>query len=114
MRKITYQEFDPLTRTFLATFVRRVFAELNPGTPYLDNFHIHVIIEALEDIRFGRTRRLAVAMPPRSLKSILISVALVAWLLGHVPSLKIICVSYSQELSDKMASDCRGVIQADW
>ncbi|MCB2047668.1 MAG: phage terminase large subunit [Novosphingobium sp.] len=113
-KKVTYREFDALTRLHFAVFVQRVFAELNPGVSYLDNFHIHVINEALEDLRRGDERRLAVAMPPRSLKSIIISVAWVAWLLGHDPGQKIICVSYSQELADKLASDCRQVMQSDW
>ncbi len=94
IRAGTYTEFDPLTRLQFAIFVQRVFAELNPGVEYLDNFHIHVIIEALEEMRFGRNQRLAVAMPPRSLKSIISSVAWVAWLLGHELGLRIISFSY--------------------
>ena len=114
MKPATYEQFDAITRINLAVFLRRVFAELNPGAEYLDNFHIHVLIDALEDLRFGRRRRLAIAMPPRSLKSQLISVAYVAWLLGHEPSLKIICVSYGQELADKLASDCRTIMLSAW
>lgn len=113
-QRVTYREFDAMTRLYMAIFIRRVFAELNPGADYLDNFHIHVIIEAIEELRHGRNRRLAVTLPPRSLKSVIISVALVAWLLGHDPTLKIICVSYNQELSQKLASDCRQVIQSAW
>lgn len=114
MKSITYATFDPITRTFLAVFLRRVFAELHPGAAFHDNFHIHVIMEELEALRHGRNRKLAVAMPPRSLKSIIISVAFVAWLLGHDPKLKIICVSYGQELADKLASDCRQIMQTGW
>ena len=114
MKPATYEQFDAITRFHLAVFLRRVFAELNPGAEYLDNFHIHVLIDELEALRFGRQRRLAIAMPPRSLKSQLISVAYVAWLLGHDPSLKIICVSYGQELADKLASDCRTIMLAGW
>lgn len=114
MKTAAYESFDAITRIHLAIFLQRVFAELNPGTEYLDNFHIHVLIDELEDLRFGRQRRLAVAMPPRSLKSLLISVAYVSWLLGHDPALRIICASYGQELADKLASDCRQVMQSDW
>ena len=114
MRTATYEQFDAITRIHLSMFLRRVFAELEPGTDYLDNFHIHVLIDQLEDLRFGRQRRLAVAMPPRSLKSLLISVAFVAWLLGHDPTLRIICASYGQDLADKLASDCRKILQTDW
>jgi hypothetical protein len=110
----TYKEFDAATRRHLYVFLQRTFAELNPGVAYLDNWHIHMIIEALEELRVGDERRLAVAMPPRSLKSIIISVAYVAWLLGHNPATKIICVSYAQELAEKMAHDCRQVMSSDW
>lgn len=114
MMPANYQQFDAITRLYLATFLRRAFAELNPGEDYLDNFHIHVLIDALEELRFGKERRLAVAMPPRSLKSLLISVTFVAWLLGHDPALKIICVSYGAELAEKLASDCRRIMLTPW
>lgn len=114
MRVMNRREYDALTRLHFAVFLRRVFAELNPGVDYLDNFHVHVIIESLERMRAGNNPRLAVAMPPRSLKSIIISVAWVAWLLGKDPALKIISVSYGQDLADKLASDCRQVMQSAW
>jgi len=114
MPVISYREFDALTRLHFWLFLRRVFAELNPGILYLDNWHIHVIIEALENLRTGTERRLAVAMPPRSLKSIAISVAWPAFIMGHDPSARIICASYGQDLADKMAYDCRQVMQSDW
>jgi hypothetical protein len=41
-------------------------------------------------------------------------IALPAWLLGHDPAAQIICVSYGQELSDKLARDCRTTIMSGW
>jgi predicted phage terminase large subunit-like protein len=41
-------------------------------------------------------------------------VALPAFLLGHDPTLKIICVSYSGDLAAKHASDFRAVVNSDW
>lgn len=38
-------------------------------------------------------------LPPRSLKSNIVSVAFVAWLLGHNPALQTLCASYGQERS---------------
>jgi hypothetical protein len=111
---MTPAEFDALTRTHSPIFVRRVFAELNPGVTYYDNWHLRIIMAELEQMRVGDLRRLAVALPPRSLKSIIISVAYVAWLLGHNPATKVIAVSYGQELADKMAFACRQVIQSAW
>jgi len=110
----TPSEYDSLTRLDFATFIERVFAELNPTTPYLDNFHIHPIAAELEAMRRGELLRLIFNMPPRNLKSLIISVAYVAWLLGHDPGLKIICVSYGQGLADDLARQCRQVMQSDW
>lgn len=110
----TYVELDAMTRLHPHLFVQRVFAELHPGATFQDNFHIHVTLEELEALRHSWNRRLALALPPRGLKSIITSVSYVAWLLGHDPKLKIICVSYAQELADKLASDCRQIMQAGW
>ncbi len=78
------------------------------------SFHIDVLLAELEDMRLGKLNRLAVALPPRSLKSVIISVGYVAWLLGHDPTLKIITVSYGQDLADKLAQDCRQIMQSAW
>lgn len=110
----TPSEYDALTRLDFATFVARVFVELNGTTRYLDNFHVHVIAAALEAMRRGEDLRDIFNMPPRNLKSLIISVAFVAWLLGHDPSLKIICVSYGQELAENLARQCKQVIQSAW
>jgi hypothetical protein len=56
--------------------------------------------------------RLIVNLPPRSLKSYLVSVAWVAWLLGRKPSLRIICASYSEELAHKFSRDCRALMES--
>src|SRR4029077_16243159 len=50
----------------------------------------------------------------RHLKSLLASVALPAWCLGHDPSAQILCVSYAQDLADKLARDCRGIMMRPW
>ena len=77
---------------FLA-FNHRCFREINPTTSFDPNWHIEVMGAALEDCRLGRTRRLIINVPPRSLKSLTASVAFPAWLLGHNPSIKIVSAS---------------------
>ena len=112
--QMTPDEFNAATRLDFNLFVERVFVELNGGTPYLDNFHIGVMCEEMEAVRRGEVRRLAIALPPRSLKSIVVSVAFPAWLLGHDPTMKIICASYGQQLADSLARDCRQVMRSAW
>jgi len=50
-------------------------------------------------------------LPPRHLKSLLSSIALPGWLLGHHPSMQIICASYGAELASKLSRDCRTVLE---
>jgi hypothetical protein len=42
------------------------------------------------------------------------SVALPAWCLGLDPAAQILCVSYAQELADKLARDCRAIMMSRW
>lgn len=114
MLEIHPDEFDVLTRFDFATFIERVFAELNAGTPYLDNFHIHLLAGELEAMRRGDVKRLMVNLHPRTMKSLIVSVAYPAWLLGHDPTSKIISVSYGQELANALARQCRQVMQSGW
>jgi predicted phage terminase large subunit-like protein len=107
-------EYDALTRVDFNMFAERVFVELNGSAPYLDNFHIAVMCAELEAVRLGENRRLAIALPPRSLKSIVVSIAYPAWLLGHEPTTQIICASYGQPLADSLGRNCRQVMQSVW
>ena len=42
------------------------------------------------------------------------SIAFPAWHLGHDPSAEILCVSYAQDLADKLARDCRAIMMSPW
>ena len=78
------------------------------------NWHVEVMAGKLAAVRDGRIRRLIVNEPPRHLKSHLASVAFPAWCLGQRPSLQFLCVSYAQDLADKLSRDCRRVMTSDW
>jgi hypothetical protein len=64
----------------------RAFQTILPGTPYLPNWHIDAIVHHVMQVHAGDISRLIINQPPRSLKSICVSVAYVAWLLGHDPT----------------------------
>ena len=106
-----YQEV--LTRDFYA-FTQKSFAHLNPRTPFLPNWHIEVMAAKLEACRLGKIKRLIINVPPRHLKSHCGSIAFPAWVLGHEPSAQILCLSYAQDLSDKLARDFRSLMFAQW
>jgi len=107
-------EYQSILRTDLASFSERCFAELNPQTQFLPNWHIDVIAQALERCRRGEIKRLIINVPPRSAKSHIASVVYPAWLLAHNPSEQIICTSYAQELADKHAMDCRTLMTSSF
>jgi hypothetical protein len=114
MTRLTPEEYQTVLRYDLMTFLERSFYTLNPQTPFHPNWHLEAMAAKLEDCRQGRCTRLIFTVPPRSLKSILTSIAFPAWLLGHAPAAHIINVSYGQELADKLARDTRTVMQAEW
>ena len=96
------------------TFIEQVFRTVDPSTQYLPNWHIELIATYLEAARKSEITRLIINMPPRSLKSVCVSVAWPAWLLGHEPRSRILAASYSQSLSLKHSLDCRLVIESPW
>ena len=91
--------WDDMARRDFVTFVARVMAVLEPGTLYEDNWHIELMAQRLLAVQAGDTKRLMINLPPRSMKTIITSIAFVAWLLGHDPTRRIICVTYSQEVA---------------
>jgi predicted phage terminase large subunit-like protein len=111
---LSYNEFQFLMRQDLMSFIERAFYELNPQTVLSKSPHIEVLASKLEACRQGKTKRLIVNLPPRSLKSHAVTVAFPAWLLGHNPAIQIICASYGQELADKHARDCRTLIMSEF
>jgi predicted phage terminase large subunit-like protein len=105
---------DAILRTDFESFVRRCFLTLNPGFVYLPNWHIRATGYQLARIRRGQITRLIVNMPPRHLKSMIVSVAFPAFLLGHEPWRRIFVISYGSELSSKHASDFRSIVESAW
>jgi len=100
--------------TKLAPFIKYVFSIVDPGTLYKHNWHIDLIAEYLEAVTYGEIKRLILNIPPRSLKSICVSIAWTAWLLGRDPSEKILCGSYALALSQDLSVDTRTVIESPW
>lgn len=100
--------------TDFSFFIQKTFSTVDPGTKYLHNWHVDVIAEYLEACRQGEIKRLIINIPPRNLKSISVSVAFPAFLLGHDSSTHIMVASYSQALSLTHSVHTRRVMQSKW
>ena len=114
MTEFAPEQYRALLRQDFGAFFHRVFLYLNPGEPFMPNWHIDLMQARLEQCRVGAVRRAIFNAPPRSMKSMCISVAYVAWALGHDPTMKFICISHSQDLADQLASDCLNVVSSNW
>ena len=101
-------------RTDFLSFLTRVFREVAPGETLVPGWHLEAICWALSEVAGGRRRRQIIEVPPRSLKSVAASVALVAWILGHEPTRKIIVISYAQQLALVHSAACRQVMKSAW
>lgn len=110
--KIDRKSADIIYRFSFTAFVHAAYAALNPGQRLIPNWHIDAICYAVEQMVNRETRtRLVLNLPPRSLKSFIVSVCLPAWLLGRNPSEKILCASYSLDLAIKHSRDCRDLME---
>lgn len=98
----------------LGTFLRQCFATLHPTKPFVDGPHIQAIIYQLKLAIDGETRKLVINLPPRQMKSFITSVVLPAYILGHDPEAKIICISYSDELTKQLTMQFRQIVESLW
>lgn len=105
---------DAALRNNFLLFVERCFLTLNPGKKFLPNWHHQAIEHALEGVRQGTTTRLIINIQPRSLKSLIVSVAYPAFVLGHDPTKRIYLICYGGELADKHSSDFRSIVESRW
>ncbi len=105
---------DALLRNDLYSFVRKSFGTVVPGEPFLPNWHIEAMCFALQQVLDGKIKRLVINVPPRSLKSIVASVAFPAFVLGRKPTAKIISASYSHDLAAKHAADTKAIMRSPW
>jgi predicted phage terminase large subunit-like protein len=111
---LSADDYNYILKNDLMSFIERSFYELNPQTPFLTAPYIELMASKLEACRRRKSKRLIINLPPRQLKSHSASIAFVAWLLGHDPTKHVICASYGQDLADKLARDCRNVMNATW
>src|SRR5450432_2948858 len=106
--------FQIALRRELHYFIRKVFGAISPGETFLPNWHVEAIVYQLMHVHEGQSRRLLINQPPRSLKSICVSVGYVAWLLGLDPTRRVLAVSYSGDFAAELHRQFRSVINSGW
>ncbi len=106
-------ERELMTRS-LYEFAKGAWTVLEPGRKFKDNWHIRAICEHLEAVSNGQIQRLMVNIPPRHMKSLLVSVIWPVWDWLTHPTRRFLSCSYKQPLSTRDALASRRLIQSPW
>ena len=101
-------------RQDLLSFVQRMFRDLDPGTAFVMGWHYEAIAWQLQRVMRGEVRRLIINVPPRSGKSLLTSIGWPMFMWGHDPTLKMICVSHTEDLARDFSLKRRAIAQSGW
>lgn len=98
----------------LRSYVEQAWPILEPAATFVPNWHIDLLVEYLEAVSAGQVKRLLINMPPRYMKSLLVSVLWPTWEWIREPSRRWIFASYAERLAIKHSVDRRTVIQSSW
>jgi predicted phage terminase large subunit-like protein len=106
----------------LAAFVQAAWPTLEPVTDLQWNWHLDLICEYLTLIKEGRLKHafgqecegIIFNVPPRTMKSLLITVLFPAWVWTADPARRWMFVSYAETLSTQHSVYRRNVLESEW
>lgn len=101
-------------RRSLYEFAKNAWHVLEPGTEFIDNWHLRVICDHLQAVTEGKIKRLIINIPPRFMKSLLVSVIWPAWEWASNPGQRWLTASYAQPLAERDALKMRTLIDSPW
>jgi predicted phage terminase large subunit-like protein len=111
----------PVRNVSLETFVREGWSLLEPVSTLCWTWHLSLICDYLTMVRDGKFRKqnpelegIIFNVPPRTMKSLLISVFFPIWAWITKPSLRFMFASYSEKLSTQHSILRRSLIESDW
>src|SRR5258706_6322045 len=96
----------------LREFVRQAWHVLEPETVFVPGWHIDAIVDHLEAISLGQIRNLIINVPPRHMKSLLVSVLWPCWEWIRWPERRWLYSSYAAQLSIRDSVKCRRLIES--
>ena len=103
-----------LAERSLYEFVRQAWHVIEPSTVFVPGWHIEVICGHLEAISLGQLRNLVINIPPRHMKSLLVSVFWPAWEWTRWPDRRWLYSSYASSLSIRDSVNCRRLLESPW
>ena len=111
LREVVCRMWD--TRTRLYGYVRHTVIEHRDG--WTDGAHICLMCDTIQAFLEGSEKEtLIITMPPRHMKSTVVSNALPAWWLSNHPQGEVIMASYALSLARNNARACRDLFENEW
>jgi predicted phage terminase large subunit-like protein len=112
-RVLDEADAEAARRSFREFFLQ-AFSLIEPADPYVHNWHVDAVCEHLEAVARGQIQRLAINIPPGTLKSSIVSIAWPAWMWTWRPAWRGIFSSYSQDLAVQFAVASRRLMDTEW
>ena len=100
----------------LSNFIKRAWPHVEPAQKYVHNWHIDAMGEHLQACTRKEITRLAIAVPPGSMKSLTSSVMwpLYEWGPCGMPHLRTIATSHSENLAIRDNLKAKRLVLSDW
>lgn len=100
----------------LAGFSRQAWHVLEPATPLRWGWALDCMCDHLEAVSTGEITRLAMNVPPGTMKSLLTGVMFPAWEWGprSSPEIRFLGTSHKEALATRDNMKCRRLIQSEW
>lgn len=101
-------------------FYKAAFCQLHPGLQYDENWHAKYLCDVLQEegLRIinnePREKDILINVPPRSSKSLIVSVIWLPWLWTLKPTFKLLTCSYSDTIAVNLARQSKDLIQTTW
>lgn len=95
-------------------FFMQAWNIIEPNKTLVPSWHIDLILEYLAAVDMGQIKRLVINIPPRHLKSDIVTVVWPAWSWTESPWLRWIFASYAASLSVALSVKRRRIIDSPW
>lgn len=99
----------------LHSYIRACWHVIQPSVRFIDNWHIGAMCEKLEAISRGEISKLAIWVPPGTMKTITADVAWPTWEWTFMPGLRYMTSTYDLEMQIEFGMlPSRLLIESDW
>lgn len=112
-RKVILAEADACSNS-LTAFTKAAWHVIEPATPLIWNWHLDVICVYLEFFFRRKIKRLAINVPPGTLKSIVFSVMGPAWVWTWAPHARMLNITNEITLATRDNRRMKQIVESDW